>query len=73
MHYSILRSFRWNRVTLPNRWLTSGEYRRTLPVAPLIGDQRCYGEATAELPTYPAGLAGGNKNCLALKAVFALI
>jgi hypothetical protein len=51
----VLRCCRWNSVTLPNRWLTEGEYRRSLPVAPLIGDQRCYGGTTAGLPRYQQG------------------
>jgi hypothetical protein len=38
-----------NRVSLPHRWLTAGEYRRSLPVVPLIGDQRYYGETPARL------------------------
>jgi hypothetical protein len=29
------------------------EMRRSLPVTPLIADQRCYGEAPAGLLTYP--------------------
>jgi hypothetical protein len=48
----LLHCFRGNSVTLPNRWLTAGEYRRSLPVVPLIADQRYYGETTAGLPTY---------------------
>ena len=40
-------------VTLPNRWLAPGEYRRSLTVVPLIADQRYYGETPAGLPTYP--------------------
>jgi hypothetical protein len=39
--------FQWNSVTLPNRWLAPGEYHRSLPVVPLIADQRYYGETTA--------------------------
>jgi hypothetical protein len=45
----VLCRFRGNSVTLPNRWRTAGEPRRSLPVAPLIADQRCYGEAPGGL------------------------
>ena len=47
---------RWNSVTLPNRWRShagrtgdSPETRRRLPVVPLIGDKRYYGETTGRL------------------------
>ena len=65
----VLRCFRWNSVTLPNRWLVPGEYRRSLPVAPLIADQRCYGETPAGLPTYPRDwlVAAGERSGKVLK------
>ena len=49
----VLRRFQWNSVTLTNLWLSPGEYRRSLPVVPLIADKRYYGETTRGLPTYP--------------------
>ncbi len=47
--YLVLRCCWWQSVTRPNRWLNSGEYRRSLPVVPLIGNQRYYGEAPVRL------------------------
>jgi len=56
--------FRRHSLTLPNRWLTAGEYLRSLPVAPLIGDKRYYGGTPAGLPTYPPDwLVRGGQRC----------
>jgi hypothetical protein len=50
--YLVLRCFRGNSVTLPNRCLTPDEYRRSLAVVPSIADRGYYGETTAGLLTY---------------------
>ena len=44
----------------PNRMRAPPESRRSLPVAPLIGDQRCYGEAMGRLRGDYGGLSAGN-------------
>jgi len=51
-------------VTLPNPRLAAGGYPRRLPVAPLIPDQRYYGESPEGLLTYPQDwLVTGGERC----------